>query len=236
MIPTFRPWTHVWRQLHVSAVARCSDSYCIFLGVKFDLILVLRVRSQFFDFCTKLCTDMPWSSWKRLVPKKNGLVFLPTTVNHMYCWPLRKYVIGRDTLSALAPVLGPQQKYDHVTLFHCCFRGQHDAKYDIRVADACGIRGWRSLGFCAWTSSYQVRTTRFTNFYIPVCQVRVPYILRHVYMRMVCVWYARYTSISKAFSCIYVFVCVCFSHSTRVDEGRAEIFSRKKMQSTNRSG
>ena len=26
---------HVWRQLHVSAVARCSDSYCIFLRVHF---------------------------------------------------------------------------------------------------------------------------------------------------------------------------------------------------------
>ena len=31
----FRPWTHVWRQLHLLAVARCSDSYRIFyLGLR----------------------------------------------------------------------------------------------------------------------------------------------------------------------------------------------------------
>ena len=35
--------------------------------------------------------------------------------------------------------------------------GQHDTKYfevcDIRVANAYAIRGWRNLGFSAWTSS-----------------------------------------------------------------------------------
>ena len=41
------------------------------LGVKFDLIFgptqsILRV------FCAKLCTNMPWSTWKRLVQKKKG--------------------------------------------------------------------------------------------------------------------------------------------------------------------
>ena len=34
---TFRPWTHVWRQLHLSAVARCSDSYCIFFLLLFSV-------------------------------------------------------------------------------------------------------------------------------------------------------------------------------------------------------
>ena len=43
------------------------------LGVKFDLILVL--RSQFFEFLAKLCTNMPWSTWKRLVQKKKGIFF-----------------------------------------------------------------------------------------------------------------------------------------------------------------
>ena len=28
--------------------------------------------------------------------------------------------------------------------------------YDIRVAIACGIRGWRNLGWYAWTSSYTI--------------------------------------------------------------------------------
>ena len=35
--------------------------------------------------------------------------------------------------------------------------GQHDTEYKvcgIRVANACGIHGWRKLRFYAWTSSY----------------------------------------------------------------------------------
>ena len=37
-------------------------------------------------------------------------------------------MIGRDTFSALAPALGPQQKKLAVTLFHCSWR-QHDTRY-----------------------------------------------------------------------------------------------------------
>ena len=45
-------------------------------------------------------------------------------------------------------------KAGYVGLFHCSWRSAWYQTYNIRVANACGIRGWRNLGFYAWTSSY----------------------------------------------------------------------------------
>ena len=56
---------------------------------------------------------MPWSTWKRLVQKKNGQLFFSPYSKRLpgiYYWPLWRSVIGRDTISVLAPVLGPWQK------------------------------------------------------------------------------------------------------------------------------
>ena len=38
---------HVWRQLHVSAVARCSDSYCIFFYHYFLVLILLSICSYY---------------------------------------------------------------------------------------------------------------------------------------------------------------------------------------------
>ena len=95
------------------------------LGVKIDLIFVL--RSQFSIFCAKLCTNMPWSTWKRLVQKKNGsFCFLPTVNAYLLLTSFEVY--GRDTFSVLAPVLGPSQK---MAKSPCptVHGGQYDAKY-----------------------------------------------------------------------------------------------------------
>ena len=59
------------------------------------------------NICAKLCTNMPWSIWKRLVQKKivffvRSTVILLLTFLNGCDWS--------DTLSALAPVLGPSQK------------------------------------------------------------------------------------------------------------------------------
>ena len=59
---------------------------------------------------------MPWSTWKRVVQKKKGYFFFVTfsfvaTVNaYQYLLSTSLKVFGRDTFSALAPVLGPEQK------------------------------------------------------------------------------------------------------------------------------
>ena len=76
-------------------------------------------------------TNMPWSTWKRLVKKKKMTLFFSygnclTIIDY---WPLWTPVIGRDTVSAQAPVLGPYKKN---WLFHRLPRtvhgGQHDTK------------------------------------------------------------------------------------------------------------
>ena len=46
------------------------------------------------------------------------------------------------------------KKTGYVAFFHCSWQSAWYQICDIRVANACGIRGWRSLGFYAWTSSY----------------------------------------------------------------------------------
>ena len=83
----------------------CFDSvYIGFLGLKCDLILVL--RGQFFDYlrepCTKTCLGAPGSGSFTIEVEK---MFLPAETPDYY-WPLWRPAIGRDTFSVLAPVLG----------------------------------------------------------------------------------------------------------------------------------
>ena len=53
----------------------------------------------------------------------------------IYYWPLLRSVIGRDTFSTPAPVLGPEQKTaGYVTLSHCSWRSAWYQTCDIRVA------------------------------------------------------------------------------------------------------
>ena len=89
-----------------------------------------------------------------------------------YYWPLWSPVIGRDTFSALEPVLGPSRKKLAVWPSSTVHGGQHDTpEYQIsgiRVATAWCIRGWRNLGFYAWTSLRQKskwNKTRFSGLY-----------------------------------------------------------------------
>ena len=73
---------HVWRQLHVSAVARCSDSYCI-LSVNFCIAFLRRYCRWFIVFgnvinCwslpTKWIRHTPWASWLIVIGDKWYLV------------------------------------------------------------------------------------------------------------------------------------------------------------------
>lgn len=54
-------------------------------------------------------TDTPWSTCDRLVLKINEKGCFPTERPYQ-CWPFWRSVVGGDTLSALAPVLEPEQK------------------------------------------------------------------------------------------------------------------------------
>ena len=59
---TYVPPTHVWRQLHLSAVARCSDSYCIFFFSSFPF-------SDFFDFDLDIVTFSLYRGGTMLSPR-----------------------------------------------------------------------------------------------------------------------------------------------------------------------
>ena len=66
---------------------------------------VRKVRS--WDVCVKRLADMPWSTCRRLVPKKDGKQHVfPTQTRGDYFWTFGWPVVGEDTLSPRAPILG----------------------------------------------------------------------------------------------------------------------------------
>ena len=74
-----------------------------------------------------LRTDMPWSTCSCLVQTKMGKKGSAETPDRFwpYWWP----VVGGDTFSSLAPILGPVKKNGHVALFKMyCSWGRNDAK------------------------------------------------------------------------------------------------------------
>ena len=80
-------------------------------------------------FCSKLCTNIPWSTWKRLVQKKNGSLFFLRTVNAYQYWTSLKvcdlsgYIFGASA--------SPSSLTNKMVLSPSCtvHGGQHDTKY-----------------------------------------------------------------------------------------------------------
>ena len=149
-------WFCVWIFARLSAKITAWHRYylvlvCIrFFGSRFDLILVL--RSQFFDFLRESFTSMPWNLEAAGLEKNGPFFSLLQQWMPINIWLIWTSVIGRYTFSVLASVLGPSQKNGYVILFHCSWQSAWYQICDIRVANACGIRAWRNLGY-AWTSS-----------------------------------------------------------------------------------
>ena len=122
---------------------------------------------------------MPWSTWKRLVQQKNGsFFFLPTVNAYQYLTSLKVCDRSGHTFGASG---SPRsfKKNGHVTLFHCSWRSAWYQICDIRVANACGIRGWRNLEFYAWNSSYFVHyfetcTTEYEYDILPAAHPEEP--------------------------------------------------------------
>ena len=77
------------------------------LGVKFDLILVL--RSRFVEYLRETLYKHALEHLEAARSEKQRFFFLPT-VNSWLLLASWRPVTGRDTFSALAPVLGPSQK------------------------------------------------------------------------------------------------------------------------------
>ena len=97
---------------------------------------------------------MPWSTWKRLVQKNDGFFFFLPTVNayqYLTSWKVCDW--SGHIFGAGVSLRSLTKKDGYVTLFHCSWRSAWYQICGIRVAIACGIRGWRNLGFYAWTSS-----------------------------------------------------------------------------------
>ena len=73
---------------------------------------------------------MPWSTWKRLIQKKNSSFFFFLQLMPINIWPLWRSVIGPDTFSGLAPVLLGSSTKEMVmspsSTVHC---GQDETKY-----------------------------------------------------------------------------------------------------------
>ena len=120
-------------------------------GDKYDLILAL---SQIFEYlCEPICRRaLEYLQSARSEKNKIKLVFPMGRPDH--CWAFWRPVVGGDTFSPIAPVLGPEQKKNWlchplpllsvaVSMILC----------DIPVVIACAIRGGQNLGREAWASS-----------------------------------------------------------------------------------
>ena len=111
------------------------------MGDKFDLILVL--RSQFFDFLRETLYKHALEHPEAVGPEKRSF-FLPTVNAYQYLASLTVcdwsgHIFGA---SASPRSLTKKMATSPSSTVH---GGQHDTKYfevcDIRVANACGIRG-----------------------------------------------------------------------------------------------
>ena len=102
-------------------LGRCLQLLGSSVGSSFCVIFQLRFtigRSDLRMFAWKhLQTGMPWSTCSRLVQTKMGKksFFLTETPDRF--WPFWWPVVGGDTCSSLAPILGPANKSGHVALF-----------------------------------------------------------------------------------------------------------------------
>ena len=72
--------------------------------------------SNMFEKRLQKCLGVPGTSSFRKKNEKKGF-FLRCTERPDHCWPFWRPVVGGDTLSPLAPALGPEQKTGDVTLF-----------------------------------------------------------------------------------------------------------------------
>ena len=111
-------------------------------------------------------TDIPWSTCSRLCQKKMKSFFPTETPYHL--WPFRWPVVGGDTFSPLAPILGPEKKVVMSPFSTTVREDQYDNKYlvctrNVRIDGASGIRGGWEFRRLSWTSSYQRRDRNTRN-------------------------------------------------------------------------
>ena len=109
---------------------------------------IFALRSQIFEYLRKTfgTRAVRVSAIGSFRQEKKKTVFLQkrVTIIDIFWRP----VVGGDTFSPLAPVLGPEQKTGDVTLFHSSWRSAWHQTCDIRVEGAGDIRR------LTWTSSY----------------------------------------------------------------------------------
>ena len=72
---------HVWRQLHLSAVARCSDSYCIFYLFERSEFLIATPKKKYVCVCA-CSTKLGLSGEKKLCVCSTNLGF---SVGYVLC-------------------------------------------------------------------------------------------------------------------------------------------------------
>ena len=139
------------------------------MGVKFDLILVL--RSQFFDFLRETSYKHALEHLEAAGPEKKWVIFFFRKCLPYLLLTSWRSVICRDTFSVLAPVL----RYRSLTkkwpcyplpllLFMTASMIPYTLVCHIRVANACGIRGWRNLGYRPMTMETRCSKVIFPNY------------------------------------------------------------------------
>ena len=97
--------------------------------------------SNLSSICAKHFTDMPWSTWKRLVQKQMEIKWLLPTGTPDYHWPFRRPVFGWGTRPPLTPALCPKQKNN----WPC-----HRLPLFMLVNTLLNI--WHSRRYCRWHS------------------------------------------------------------------------------------
>ena len=113
-VSTLKNGVDIWTFVRLSAKSQLGNVITWFLYTTYIQFRALKLTSYWSYavnssiFCAKLSTNMPWSTWKRLVKKKNGtfFFFLQQLSAYQYLTSWRS-VIGWDTFSVLAPVLDP---------------------------------------------------------------------------------------------------------------------------------
>ena len=74
-------WTFVQLRAKITAWHR---NYLVLVYIRFWALILTQYWSYAVSsstFCAKFCTNMPWSTWKRMVQKKKWVIFFLSTVN-----------------------------------------------------------------------------------------------------------------------------------------------------------
>ena len=123
---TLKNGEDIWTLVRFSAkITAWHCNYLVFVYIRFRALNLTYYWSYAVSssiFCAKLCTSMPWSTWKRLVQKKKGSFFYFYSNAYLLLTSLKVRDWSGHIFGASASPRSLIYIFGYVTLFHCSWR------------------------------------------------------------------------------------------------------------------